>query len=85
MVIIATMMKVPTKYLIISIIRSSTPATECPAAANLINPKIPLIIPNISATEAIATDAATTGMDLISCTFPAGANINLTPPTFGMR
>lgn len=64
--------------------RVSTPAVACPAAAILINPSIPAIIPNISATAAIANDAATTGMFVISCAVPAGANINLKPPTLGI-
>ena len=67
MVIIATIINVPMKYLIISNIRVSTPAAACPAAAIPINPIIPAMIPNISATAARASDAATTGMFVISC------------------
>ena len=64
--------------------RVSTPATACPAAAIPINPTIPTMIPNISATAARANDAATTGMFVISCAVPAGVNINLKPPTLGI-
>ena len=64
--------------------RISMPITAFPAAAILINWMIPTIIPNISATDAIASDAATTGMDVISCAVPAGANNNFTPPTLGI-
>ena len=84
MVTIATIMNVPIKYLSISYIRVSTPSTTFPATAIVINCTIPIIIPNISATEAIASDAATTGMDVISCAVPAGASNNLTPPTLGI-
>ncbi len=84
MVISATMMNAPMKYPIILAISATIPPTASPDAAIAINCNIPRISPNINATDAIASDAATTGIDVISCDVPAGVNNNLTPPTLGI-
>ena len=84
MVISATIMKVPIKDPIMFPIRLPTPIEAFPAASPFMRPIMPYIIPNMTATEARASDAATTGIDVISWFVPAGANNNLTPPTLGM-
>ncbi len=84
MVISATMMNAPMKYTIILAMRATIPPTASPDAAIVINCNIPRISPNINATDAIASDAATMGIEDISCNAPAGVNNNFTPPTLGI-
>ena len=84
MVIIATIINVPTKDPIMFPIRLLTPIAAFPAAIPFIKPIMPYISPKMTATEARANDAATTGMDVISFTVPAGANNSFTPPTLGI-
>ena len=62
-----------------------TPIAALPAIIPCIRLIIPCIIPNISATDAIANAAATTGIDVISCDVPAGVNNNRIPPTLGIK
>ena len=64
--------------------RSKTPPAALPIAVILINRKIPSMIPHMSATDAVANAAGTTGIDVMEWTAPDGTSSNLIPPTLGM-